>query len=172
MRILVLDTAKKTGWAMIVGDKIVAYGLMRFERGVTGEGELQRHPQILSKCCDGIIALVDAYRPDFIVIEKPNLRGGSSFLTVGLFAVVQLITATHGIGFYSVHASTWQSKIPRQEGRRWRHQGSQHAARSRQGVFPGDRRRRRRSLHRRVRARRVPQPHRRRGRFRPDRRSQ
>jgi hypothetical protein len=111
MKILVLDTAKTTGWSTLTDGVITGSGIARFEEGVTGTGELQRHPQILQNCLAWLNAVVRHGRPDFIVAEIPHLRGASSFLTVAIYGVVQLVSRIHGIGFYGVHTAAWQSKI-------------------------------------------------------------
>jgi len=110
-RVLVLDTATKTGWASLVDGVIVAHGLLRLDAGIKVKETVQRHPLILSKAFDDIDYLIADQAPDFIVIEHPHLRGASSFLTVAIYAVVQLLCARRELGFYPVHTAEWQSRI-------------------------------------------------------------
>ena len=45
-------------------------------------------------------------RPDMIVYEQPHLRGGGSFLTVGLTSCIELFCASEGIYAHGVHTGT------------------------------------------------------------------
>ncbi len=110
-RILTLDLATSTGCALLVDGKIVDYGGLDFEIGIPKDTPFNRHPRILDRAYRVLDDLLGKKRPDFVVVEIPHLRGASSFLTVALYGVAQLLCAQHQIGFYGVHTATWQSRI-------------------------------------------------------------
>jgi len=110
-RILTLDLATHAGLALLVDGAIADYGALDFEIGIPKGTAFIRHPQILDRAHRVLGDVFDKKRPDFVVVEIPHLRGSSSFLTVALYGVAQLLCAQHQIGFYGVHTATWQSRI-------------------------------------------------------------
>ncbi|GLQ53587.1 hypothetical protein [Devosia nitrariae] len=111
--LLILDTATKTGYAVTRDGILVEHGLLRLDANVPkgAKGDFQRQPPILLEAYARVADLVDRFRPDFIVAEIPHLRGASSFLTVAIYGVVELVAAENEVGFYGVHTASWQSRI-------------------------------------------------------------
>jgi hypothetical protein len=113
MKVLILDTATKTGYAITDDGVLIDHGLLRLDAEVpkNARGEFQRQPAILHAAHQSFRALVDWHGPEFIVAEIPHLRGASSFLTVAIYGIAELTAAENEIGFYGVHTSEWQSRI-------------------------------------------------------------
>lgn len=117
MKLLTLDIATKTGFCLTEKGRVADYGLLRLDEGVDAKGEFNRRPAILLNAHREFGRLIQDTDPDWVIAEIPHLRGGSSFLTVALFGVAQMLTAQHQAGFYGVHTATWQSRIiPKQKG--------------------------------------------------------
>ena len=113
MRVLTLDTATKTGWCGTVEGAVVKTGLLRLDRFVTKDmvGNFQKHPAIVLEAYRAFSDLAAEFGPDFVVAEIPHLQGGSSFLTVAIYGIAQLVAAEISAGFYGVHTQQWQSRI-------------------------------------------------------------
>ena len=113
MKILTLDTATHTGWCLTEDGMVVAYGLIRLDAHIAAgaSGSYQTEPFKLAEADRAITELVARYKPEFIVIEQPHLRGSVSFFTVAIYGIVELISARAMTGFYPVHTQSWQSKI-------------------------------------------------------------
>lgn len=113
MRILTLDTATNTGWCLTEDGLVIAYGLIRLDAHVPPEadGVFQTDPFKLAEAERAFSELVARYKPDFVVIEQPHLRGNVSFFTVAIYGIVELVSARAMTGFYAVHTQSWQSKI-------------------------------------------------------------
>lgn len=109
--ILVLDTATKTGWCITSGGVVIAHGLLRLDDGIKAKGDFNRQPLILKAAHHGFMDLIALYDPEFIVAEIPHLRGASSFLTVAIYGVAELVASQAEVGFYGVHTASWQSRI-------------------------------------------------------------
>lgn len=111
--LLILDTATKTGYAVTCDGVLIEHGLLLLDANVpkSAKGDFQRQPAILLEAYDRIGDLVECHRPDFIVAEIPHLRGASSFLTVAIYGVVELVSAEASVGFYGVHTASWQSRV-------------------------------------------------------------
>lgn len=110
---LILDTATKTGYAVTIDGVLVEHGLLCLDDNVpkSAKGDFQRQPAILLEAYDRFGDLIERHRPDFVVAEIPHLRGASSFLTVAIYGVVELVCAEASVGFYGVHTASWQSRV-------------------------------------------------------------
>ncbi|HEY8575200.1 MAG TPA: hypothetical protein VIL88_02550 [Devosia sp.] len=113
MRVVVLDTATKTGWAVLELGVVLPFGLLRLDTDLTkaDRGDFQRQPKVLVSASIQFDALVAEWKSDFIVAESPHLRGASSFLTVAIYGIAEMTAANHGTGFYGVRTASWQSRI-------------------------------------------------------------
>lgn len=109
MRILGLDLATATGWAISDGRKISS-GVVRFpvKRGESPGMRFLRFRKWLKGMCvhsgdEGTQSAVF----DLICYEEPHLRGaGPTAVLVGLVAHVQEIAAAYGIEHTHVHSGT------------------------------------------------------------------
>lgn len=107
MKILGLDIATKTGWAVIENNQIIESGVQDFaiKRGESPGMKFLRFRQWISE-------LIDMTQPKFIVYEMAHYRGGAATeCCVGLITRVQEMAAAQGIEYTSVHSSTLKKFI-------------------------------------------------------------
>ena len=105
MKILALDLATKTGWAVYgshITDKKVVSGVQVFDVK-RGESPGMR----FLRCRSFLNELFDMARPNVIVYEQAHHRGGAATRCgVGLVTVVLEFAAQHKIATMSVHSAT------------------------------------------------------------------
>lgn len=101
VRILALDLATKTGWAIGESGKIVESGVQDFSVQ-RGESPGMRFLYFRS----WLETLLTAIKPTLIVYEMPHLRGGATAtVLVGLETRVHEVAAQRGIEYTKVHSA-------------------------------------------------------------------
>ena len=102
MKILAIDCATKTGWALCCNGRIEASGVETFTLG-RGESPGIRFLNFRH----WLDTLVGAWEPSLIVYEQAHHRGGAATeVCVNLTGRVQEIAADHGINYTTVHTGT------------------------------------------------------------------
>lgn len=96
-RILALDTATTTGWA-IGTDGPEQWGTVCFAKGDRAERWWGFHAWL----CD----MVDEHQPDLIAIEKPIFRGSGSVTLAGFLVQAELVAYARELGVVPVNVST------------------------------------------------------------------
>ena len=102
LRILALDTATKTGWALIENHKVVESGVQDFSkrRGESNGIMFLRFRKWLNQLCA-------TWEPELIVYEQAHFRGGAATeIGVGLQTRVQEMAAVLGVESSSCHTGT------------------------------------------------------------------
>jgi Holliday junction resolvasome RuvABC endonuclease subunit len=99
MRIIALDIATKTGWAVINEDGIIEdSGVEKF----TGETRGEK----LSSCMAFFFFLFKAHNPSCIVAEKPFFRGSGTRLLMPMVGLAELSAHRNNAAFLEVPAVT------------------------------------------------------------------
>lgn len=102
MKILALDTGRKTGWAYLVNGNIIESGIKEFpnKRGETQGISFLRFRTWLNE-------MVNMSQPDVIVYEQAHHRGGAATnLCVGFTTRIEEIAAENEINFLACHTGT------------------------------------------------------------------
>ena len=104
MRILALDQATVTGWAVVESSgTVVASGVWRLaEKTRTGESRGMRYIRFRAEICHAI----QKFRPDMICHEQTLLRGGAATeIANGLKALILEAAAENGVEVSCVHTT-------------------------------------------------------------------
>lgn len=104
MNILGLDTATKTGWALMSNGRLIESGVMDFSKR-RGEGNGIVFLRF-RKWLHGMVAAAEMGGPDIIAYEQAHFRGAGTELLVGLQTRCQEVAAEVGIESIGVHTGT------------------------------------------------------------------
>lgn len=107
-RILALDIATNTGWALDDGRHIRS-GSIWFAEKLRAKD--RKRPKILSEARSMLNDLVNATQPDQIVYESPFMRGAGSRLLWGLTSTVECIASERGIPVSEMAVKSVRKKL-------------------------------------------------------------
>lgn len=99
INILALDTATRTGYCFGKGHDL-QFGHYILPKELQEEGEKFFHFSVW------VSRLIELEKPEAIIIEKPFVRGYSTFYLFGLVAVAQAVAASFGIPVMKATPST------------------------------------------------------------------
>ena len=107
MNLLFLDVSSRTGWAALIGGKIIEVGKEVFE---TQRGESRGMRFMRFRIW--VDRITDMVKPNVIGYEQAHYRGGAATeLCVGLVTRVQEVAAAKGIEYVPVHSGTLKKFI-------------------------------------------------------------
>jgi crossover junction endodeoxyribonuclease RuvC len=93
IRILAIDHASRTGYAVLDDGKLVTCGCRFISSGGAGKGYR------LFKMYDAVAELINTYKPDIIALEQPKDRtNANTVLTlIGYYCMAQYCAHMHGV---------------------------------------------------------------------------
>lgn len=107
MKILALDCATKTGWALANGGKIIESGVQEFtvKRGESPGMRFLRFRKWVEE-------LMQNFQPNVVVYEQAHYRGGAATeLCVGFVTRVQEVASAWGANYQGIHANTLKKTL-------------------------------------------------------------
>lgn len=98
MKILALDIAKTTGWAIFINDKVEDGGSFRCKT------LLEFHNKVLG--------LVDKWKPEHVITAKPNRFFDAIFSMAKQFGAAQVALDRRGLKFYTKNGTPSSRGLP------------------------------------------------------------
>lgn len=107
MRILALDIATTTGWAVMDEGIPIASGVLQLDDGCPKKGgEWTKHPYVLERLGAALEGFVAEYAPDLLFYEEGFQRGAGSKLLHRCIAVAMLTAARKELPILGSTSST------------------------------------------------------------------
>lgn len=107
-KIVALDLASQTGWAVVDEGGRVASGARDFTRGLPASG-IERHAGIFDRFASWLPDLIQDWQPAVLVIEDvPRAKGNAARILCGLRALVLVNARRRELLVDPVSSSEWQ----------------------------------------------------------------
>lgn len=109
-----MDTSSsKTGWAYFESTKYIESGIIDLDTKECKKKYKGNSNERVKDMCLAIIALLEKYKPDIIVIEKLNISRNmtATRILAKIIGVVYCYSLIHNCFYYEIQATQWRGQI-------------------------------------------------------------